>query len=53
MGWAQESFDFVTNMAYKGIKENQTVSEEYLNLGRQLIRRQIVLGGLRLSYIIE
>lgn len=37
---------------YVGIKENQTPSEEYLRISNYLIKRNIILGGLRLSQVI-
>ena len=37
---------------YVGIKENQTPSEDYLRISSNLIKRNIILGGLRLSQVI-
>jgi hypothetical protein len=50
--WANESFELSKSNVYSGIKENEALPEDYITKNQDAIQRQIVLGGLRLSYVI-
>ena len=44
--WIEESIVLSETVVYPGVKE-------YLRRGREVINRQVVIGGLRLSSIIK
>jgi len=47
--WADESFEMSISNVYAGIKENLAPSEDYISSANYQLKRNIVLGGLRLS----
>ena len=51
--WIEESIVLSETVVYPGVKEGQALSGEYLRRGREVINRQVVIGGLRLSSIIK
>ncbi|TNV72394.1 hypothetical protein FGO68_gene13626 [Halteria grandinella] len=51
--WALESFEISKASVYPGIKEGEALPDEYIAKNQDIIQRQIVLGGLRLSNIIQ
>jgi len=46
-------YDVAINFAYKGIKENDVPSEEYLNTRFEICRKYIALAGYRLADILK
>lgn len=51
--WAQESYELSVSNVYTGITENTALPEEYIKKNQQEIVKKIVLGGLRLAYVIQ
>lgn len=51
--WVEESIVLSETVVYSGVKEGEALSDEYLRRGREVINRQVVIGGLRLSSIIK
>lgn len=53
--WAQakKTFEIAVNYAYKGIKEKETPSPEYLAKGYEQCQRQIALAGYRLADFLK
>lgn len=51
--WTQESFTLSKTNVYPGIKEGQPLPHDYIAKNQDAIQKQIVLGGLRLSYVIQ
>jgi len=50
--WALESFEMSKSNVYAGISENTQPNAEYLSSANYQLKRNIVLGGLRLSQTI-
>jgi len=50
--WAYESFIMSKETVYANIKEDDNPSDDYLRISSQLLKRNIVLGGLRLAQVI-
>jgi len=38
---------------YNGVKPDQALSNDYIQKANAALRRNIVLGGLRLAYVIQ
>jgi hypothetical protein len=53
--WLKETEEKVKSSVYKGVshKENIDLTEEYIAEQSGLIEKQLVLGGLRLAYLLE
>jgi len=51
--WAAESYLIANNFVYNNINENERPSDEYLNQGYEIARRQVALAGYRLSNLIR
>jgi len=51
--WADEAYAYANNFVYKGINENERPSDDYLNNGFEIARRQVTLAGYRLSNLIK
>ena len=51
--WVEESIALSETVVYPGVKDGQSLSDEYLRSGREVINRQVVIGGLRLASIIK
>ena len=51
--WAMQSFELSKSSVYAGVTENTSPSDEYISKSQDVIRKQIVLGGLRLGYLIQ
>ena len=50
--WALESFELAKSAVYPGVTPNVPLTQAYIDANQDLIKRQVVLGGLRLSYVI-
>lgn len=50
--WANESFNLSKSNVYTGVTENQALSQSYIQQNQDVIKRQIVLGGLRLAHVM-
>ena len=50
--WAEESFNIAKNVVYN-LKQGETVSEEYLSVGRKVVNEQLAVGGYRLADMFE
>lgn len=48
--WAQESFELSKSVVYKGIKEGEVPSDEYVKKALPVAVRQVALAGYRLAY---
>lgn len=51
--WAKESYELSANNVYNGIHEGQALPQDYIKKNQAAIQKQIVMGGLRLAYLIE
>ena len=51
--WVNDSFELAKSGVYPDVVPGQPLPEEYLERNKNALERQIVLGGLRLSYVIE
>jgi hypothetical protein len=51
--WLQESYKIASEFAYKDIKENEPLSEEYITKGRDIAEKQLVLAGYRLAELLK
>lgn len=51
--WAEESFEISESKVYSGVKENQSVSDDYVKDRNAIAERQIVLGGYRLASLLK
>lgn len=51
--WVNDSFELAKSGVYPGVVAGQPLSEEYLKKNKEALERQIVLGGLRLAYVME
>jgi hypothetical protein len=51
--WVNDSFELAKSGVYPGVVAGQPLTEEYLERNKNALERQIVLGGLRLAYVIE
>lgn len=47
--WTIESYILAVDYAYNGIQQNEYPSQQYLSAARQVVMKQIALGGYRLS----
>ena len=50
--WANESFALAGNFVYKYVKENRTLASDYIQVGRAIAERRIVLAGHRLAGLL-
>ena len=50
--WAQESFGLARDFVYKYANENQSLSDDYIEMGRKIAERRIVLAGHRLARVL-
>ena len=50
---AKMTFEIAVNSAYKGIKENEKPSDEYLRTRFEICKRQIALAGYRLADMLK
>lgn len=51
--WANESFEVSKSTVYNGVQPNVALSDEYQTAAQAALKKQIVLGGYRLAYMIE
>ena len=51
--WANESFEVSKSTVYNGVEPNVALSSEYETAASAALKKQIVLGGYRLAYMIE
>ena len=51
--WCQQSFYEAINVVYDGIKQYDRPSQQYLDRGWTLIKKQIALSGYRLSDMLK
>ena len=51
--WSAESFELSKSNVYTGVTAGKALSSEYVSTNQAAIKKQIVLGGLRLSYVIQ
>lgn len=51
--WANESFEISKSTVYNGVQPNVALSSQYQTAAEAAIKKQIVVGGYRLAYMIE
>lgn len=51
--WALESYGVALEHVYKGAKEDEELSKDYVEEGRFIVRQRLVLGGYRLAGLID
>ncbi len=51
--WKNESYQAAISAVYPTVAPNEPLSQAYLAKGQDQLKKLIVLGGLRLSYVIE
>lgn len=51
--WATESFEISKSTVYNGVQPNVALSSQYQAAAEAAIKKQIVVGGYRLAYMIE
>ena len=51
--WTQESFEISKSTVYNGVEPNVALSSQYQTAAMAAIKKQIVVGGYRLAYMIE
>jgi hypothetical protein len=51
--WANESFEISKSTVYNGVQPNVALTSQYENAAIPAIKKQIVLGGYRLAFMIE
>ena len=51
--WSEEAFEVAEDFCYEGIKEGVALSEDYLSEGYVLARKQVVIAGKRLAYLLQ
>ena len=50
---AKRTYELAVNYAYKGIKEGDVPSQEYLTTRYEICKRQIALAGYRLADFLK
>lgn len=50
---AKKGYEIGVNFGYKGIKENEVPSAEYLNTRAEICRKYIALAGYRLADMLK
>jgi hypothetical protein len=50
--WTQESFKLASDV-YTGVTPDQALSSSYVSKNTVTIEKQVVVGGLRLAYLIQ
>jgi hypothetical protein len=53
VSWAEESFKISQDFVYKGIKENEALSDEYVSKCKEIAEKRIVTGGHRLANFLK
>jgi hypothetical protein len=51
--WANESFELAKSSVYSDITEKKALPQSYIDENQKAIDKQIVIGGLRLAYVIK
>ncbi len=51
--WGLESFEIAKTFAYSGIQENADLTQQYIDEGRRICRKRVVLGGYRLGMALD
>jgi len=51
--WAQDSFEISSSFLYEGVTPNQTLTDEYIQKGKELAEKQVVIGGNRLATLLK
>ena len=51
--WGDQSYDIGTTTAYDGVTQNEKVPQDYIDKNIPIIEKRIVIGGLRLSSLIQ
>jgi len=51
--WANDSFKISQEIVYKGIHENEKLSDDYIKKAEELAQKQVVIGGYRLASMIK
>lgn len=50
--WAYDSFEISRDFLYLDIKENEDLSQDYIDKARALAEKQVVRGGYRLAHLL-
>lgn len=51
--WTQESYGLAKSNVYAGVTDGKALSDAYVSKNVDAIQRAVVLGGLRLAYVIQ
>ena len=51
--WANEAYEISEAFVYDGIRENVKVSQKYVESGKKLAEKQIVIAGNRLANLLK
>jgi hypothetical protein len=51
--WADESFHIAVSTVYSGIEAGTKPSDEYIERGYEVVKRQLALGGYRLADLLH
>lgn len=51
--WTEESYKLASTAVYKGIKENSSLPENYVEESNAIAEKQVVIGGYRLAYLLK
>lgn len=51
--WSDESFAIAKSFAYNGLYENQDLPQLYQDMGRDICRQRVALGGYRLGITLD
>lgn len=50
--WSQDSYKIAAANVYTGVTQSEAVPQAYIDKNLETLERQIVLGGMRLAYLI-
>lgn len=51
--WAQEANDIATSFVYEGITEDEELPQKYIDEGKAIAERQLVIAGHRLYQFLK
>lgn len=53
LSWGLESFEIAKTFSYSGLQENAGLTQQYIDEGRRICRKRVVLGGYRLGMTLD
>jgi len=52
--WAEESYEITSTFVYEGIKEDEELPQKYIDEGKVIAERQLVIAGHRLyNFLVD